>query len=466
MIKKLLAITVIGFLLASGLGVHGSSKENTKYEVKNTVLSPSTAQIQETNKHYLNDEQRTGLRDIFFDLKISFLMKYACRPSLSACVIDDEVVWSNAYGLYDIENEKRATEHTIYNVMSISKTITGTALMQLYEQCLFDLDDDVNSYLPFSLRNPNFPDDPITFRMLLSHSSGLNRADSTILASVENYLWFNFSEDPPFQDYPYPYLMEHLVPGGKWYYSERWSSSYRPGEHSMYANVNFDLVAYLVELISGEIFVEYCKEHIFLPLEMYNTSFNLSELNIENVAIPYHYYDGEYLQINELPYYCERGITPPPDKYWRVHCYPACGLYTTVQDLSHFFIAHMNGGLYNGIRILKEETINEMHQVQPPGNDWRGYSFGLAWLFQEDAWFFDFTLSGHNGGAWGVSAIMWFIPSENIGVIYFSNGDGEGRIPAIQLLASFLILNSLFRKGGYNSLPHIDFKDLLGIEKI
>ena len=58
----------------------------------------------------------------------------------------------------------------------------------------------------------------------------------------------------------------------------------------MYANINYDIIAYLVELISGEIFVDYCKNYIFQPLEMFNTSFNLSELDINNVALPYHYH--------------------------------------------------------------------------------------------------------------------------------------------------------------------------------
>ncbi len=59
-------------------------------------------------------------------------------------------------------------------IASISKTITATAVMQLWEQGLFELDDDVNDYLPFNVRNPNHPDVPITFRMLLTHTSSIN----------------------------------------------------------------------------------------------------------------------------------------------------------------------------------------------------------------------------------------------------------------------------------------------------
>ena len=211
--KKIISIVIIGLLTGCSFGVQGLFFEKTAEE-----------------------SATTDLGDFFFDKKIELFMTLAKFPSLSACIINgDEVTWSNEYGFYDLENKKSATENTIYNMGSISKTITGTALMQLWEQGLFDLDEDVNNYLPFSLRNSNFPDDPITFRMLLTHSSSLN-TESGQAGLI--YSWTNFSADPPFEGYPYPWLEEHLTPGGKWYYSGRWSSTYRPGDFNMYAKVN------------------------------------------------------------------------------------------------------------------------------------------------------------------------------------------------------------------------------------
>jgi CubicO group peptidase (beta-lactamase class C family) len=434
--KKILSIIIISLLIGCSFGVQGLFFEKPTEKTKTT-----------------------GFGDIFFNLKMRVLMKLAKFPSISACIIDgDSVIWSNSYGFYDLENKKPATENTIYNLGSISKTITGTALMQLWEQGLFDLDEDVNNYLPFSLRNPNFPDDPITFRMLLSHSSSLN-FEAGLNAYSE---WINFSANPPFSFYPYPWLEEHLLPGGKWYYQDRWSSIYRPGELSVYANVNFDIIAYLVELISGEIFIEFCKNHIFNPLEMYDTSFNLSELDIERVAIPYHYHKSEYLQLNELSYLL--GDYTPPDKYWRVLFYPVGGLYTTISDLSHFFIAHMNGGVWNNVRILEEDTVKEMHRIQPPGNIEGGLQYyGLAWIIFQDPLIFNFTISGHSGDTYGVSTWMVYLPSENIGVIYFSNGDRQNeRNPIFGRLSMILFLQLLFKRSGYNLFLHIDFGNLIG----
>jgi CubicO group peptidase (beta-lactamase class C family) len=372
------------------------------------------------------------LNDATFDLKISFLMKFAGYPSLAACIIkDDQIIWSKGYGYYDRSERKPATIDTNYVIASITKTIVGTALMQLYEKGLFNLDGDVNVFLPFDLRNPNFPDDPITFRMLLSHTSSLNDHDT------EQYYWMNFSGDPPFDFFPEPYLREYLLPGGRYYDPSVWSTEHRPGEYAMYANCGFDLISYLVEIISGEPFLEYCDTHIFSPLDMKNTGFNFSHLDIDKVAIPYQRVMGRYYSINEL-----YGNESPPDKYWRMRFYPAGGLYTTVSDLSHFLIAHMNNGIYNGTRILEKETVELMHETQP-GNR---IGYGLAWMHESIR---GLSTSGHAGDLPGADTWMEYNQTEDIGVIYFANGNpGFSALQFGGFLPVRLILGSLFTKEG------------------
>ena len=382
--------------------------------------------IADLPKHTLKE----SLNDSTFDIKINLLMKIAGYPSLSACIIkDDQIIWSKGYGYYDRSEQKPTTLDTIYIIASITKTITGTALMQLYEQGLFELDDDANKFLPFDLRNPNFPDDPITIQMLLSHTASLNDHDTL------QYYWQNFSGDPPFDFFPEPYLREYLVPGGRFYNPSIWNTTYRPGEYAMYANVGFDLISYLVELISGEPFLEYCDTHIFSPLDMKHTGFNLSHFDIEQVAIPYWRYLGRYYTINELGY---------PDQYWRPRFYPAGGLYTTVSDLSHFLIAHMNDGYYNGTQFLKKETVDLMHTPQP-GNPIAGIlRYGLAWYHES---IFNIDASGHSGDLNGVDTWMLFNETEDIGVIYFANGNPAwSLLPFNGWLPAQLILYSLLTK--------------------
>jgi CubicO group peptidase (beta-lactamase class C family) len=389
--------------------------------------------------------------DAAFDLQISFWMKVGGLPSLSACIIKgDQVIWSKGYGYYDRSEQKPATPETIYVIASITKTIVGTALMQLYEKGLFNLDDDVNTFLPFDLRNPNFPDDPITFRMLLSHTSSLNEN------SQDQYYWFNFSGDPPFNFFPEPYLKEFLLPEGRYYDPSVWNTTYRPGDYTIYANVGFDLISYLVEIISGEPFLEYCDTHIFSPLDMKNTGFNLSRFDIGQVAIPYQRYIGRYYTINQMDFWFGANWTPS-EQYYRMRYYPAGGLYTTVTDLSHFLIAHMNDGVYNGTRILKKETVELMHTPtagNPIGNTW----YGLAWLTESIK---GITASGHEGDLPGVETIMLYNQTEHIGVIYLASGNPHyGHLPYYGYYTCVWLYYLLMTKEGTlrGEIPHENIK--------
>jgi len=414
--KKILSIITISHLIICCFGVQGISFEKTSSETTNNVSNYA-----------------------LFNQKISFLMKLAKFPSLSACVIDgDEVTWSKGYGFYDLKNQKESNPDTIYLIASITKTIVGTALMQLYEQGYFSLDEDVNNYLPFKVRNPNFPNEPITFRMLLSHTSSLNTN------TRNEYYWMNFSGDPPFSFFPEPFLEEFLTPGGKYYHEDVWSDNYKPGQRAKYANIGFDLISYLVEILSGEQFLSYCQHNIFDPLSMYNTSFNLSTLNINNVAIPYQYDLGKYYQINELPpYYGDFILTEP---YWRLRCYPAGGLYTTINDLSHFLIAHMNDGIYQNTSILEKETVDLMHTIQPDN----AIQYGLAWMDYPIG--LKYSAMGHGGDIMGVDTWMLYMPSENIGIIYFANGNpAYVQMSLIESIAIQLLLYSLFKEGGFTT---------------
>jgi len=359
--------------------------------------------------------------DVLFNSYIQMLMRIAHKPSLAACIIyDNEVVWSNAYGYYDIENKKKATTQTLYLQASVSKTITATALMQLYEQGLFDLDDDVNEYLPFSLRNPNYPDIPITIKMILSHRSSL--ADDNLYWLCLSYL----PGDPDVEGFPYPWLEEYLTPGGSAYSSSTWSLD-MPGEKYYYANIGFSIVAYLVEILSHQDFNEYCQEHIFQPLQMNSTGFRLRDVNIDNVAVPYEFKNGGYFRHPQ----------------YGIHVlYPAITLRTSIEDYSHFIIAHMNGGVWKGIRILNESTVELMHMAHfSPGDK---YNYGLGWQVTNKP--FKKTY-GHSGGYVGALNLITIVPAENTAVILFSNAlDSELHSTRMEWKAISAINNALFHK--------------------
>ena len=95
-------------------------------------------------------------------------------PGIAACIVNKhDVLWSNTYGWANLETRTPMSLDGIQNIGSISKTFVATAVMQLHELGLLDLDRDINDYLAFPIRNPNFPDTPITTRQLMTHTSSL-----------------------------------------------------------------------------------------------------------------------------------------------------------------------------------------------------------------------------------------------------------------------------------------------------
>ena len=180
-----------------------------------------------------------------FDRLITFFMKLGHAPSLSMCLIKNNSVKYKGYGYSNLLTRQKPTLDTAYLIGSISKTVTATALMQLYEQDLFDLDDDVNDFLDFEVRNPTYPDIPVTFRMLLAHQSSLGGSKSL----PRFYLLYCYQR---YKDgYPYPMIKELIVPNGSLFVNSVWNN-FAPGSKSNYSSVNFILLEHLVEVLSKQ----------------------------------------------------------------------------------------------------------------------------------------------------------------------------------------------------------------------
>lgn len=305
-------------------------------------------------------------------------------PSLAACIIKgDKIVWQNFYGYSNVADKKIPNEETIYVLASISKTVTATAVMQLWEKGQLDLDKDINEYLPFKIRNPRYPDDAITTRHLLTHHSGI--------------AWPN-GEDPNFyRTYPNdtapalgPWLREYLVPGGSEYIAAMWKST-RPGSVFEYSNVGGSLLGYIVEAITGVDFAEYCRKNIFEPLEMNNSGFRLRDVEAGRLA-------GIYTSASATT------------GHYSVKFYPATMLRSSIKEFSHFAMAYLNGGEYNGKRILQTATINEMLRLHVPNP-----GVGLIW------WNMGNGYMGHNGSFIGASSNLSINTTEKFGLLIFTN---------------------------------------------
>ena len=196
-------------------------------------------------------------------------------PGLSISVVkNNNIVWEKQFGYANIDASIPVDENTMFILSSISKTITATALMMLHEQNLFMLDDDIDNFLPFNVNHPDYPLTPITFKMLLSHTSGIK--DNW---SVMPY----YDGDPEIE--LNNYLSQYLTPGGELYNDSSNFTNSMPGTNYNYSNIGAALIGLLVEEISNQPFNQFCNNNIFAPLGMDNAFWFLSEIeNLEGSA--------------------------------------------------------------------------------------------------------------------------------------------------------------------------------------
>jgi CubicO group peptidase (beta-lactamase class C family) len=172
-----------------------------------------------------------------------------------------------------------------------------------------------------------------------------------------------------------------------------------PGTKNEYSNMGIVVAGYLVEVISGMPFDQYCKDNIFAPLGMTKTSWRLADIDRSLLAEPYDKSSSGY-----VPY----GQYGEPD-------YPDGMLRTSAVELSRFIIAYMQGGRYRGQRILKPRTVKDMLRTQTPLDS----SQGLVWSSQSIN---GRTVWGHDGDDNGAGTKMWLDPDRRTGVILMTNG--------------------------------------------
>jgi CubicO group peptidase (beta-lactamase class C family) len=369
-------------------------------------------------------EQPDPLDEFFDDM-----VKTTPLAGVAGCIIKGgEVAWSKGYGWADIANEIPMTPDKVQNIASISKTVTATAVMQLWEKGLFKLDDDVNDYLPFSVRHPRFPEESITFRQLLAHRSAIKDGPA--------YNGSYVCGDPTIS--LETWVTEFLTPGGKFYDEKENFHTWKPGERGeipaeprAYTNVGFGLLGYLIERISGEPFNEYTQNHIFKPLNMNESGWLLNSIDIENHVVPYTYIPEDFKPeedkvLESLSFRFPERVrstlldreNAPKVGSFNAHClysfpnYPDGLVRTSLNQHARYLTAYINKGEYRGSRILKEETVKMMLSDQHFGRGlcWNSYDFdekGRLW--------------GHGGSDPGVNTLMLFRETDHVGVIVFTN---------------------------------------------
>ena len=312
-------------------------------------------------------------------------------PALSVLIFEGETIkYEKNLGKSDIENNQALTQDDIFLMASVSKLVTGIALLQLYENGEFNLDDKINDYLPFSIDVPN-QSTPITFRMLLTHTSAIEDGPNS-------QLFYSYGEDSPIA--LETYMEKYLTPNGEYYDASDNFYNYEPGTKHDYSNMASALIGALVAEISNKDFKDYCQENIFQPLNMNNTYWSLDAAlqSSKKLVKPYDYAGGEFEAIEHYTF---------PD-------YPNGALRSTARDMMKLLSALAQDGTSSNYELLTANTVNEMLSSQIPSLE---STMGLH-AFMLDA---TNNIWGHDGSEQGVSTEAGFNPSNNIGVVVLSN---------------------------------------------
>jgi CubicO group peptidase (beta-lactamase class C family) len=331
------------------------------------------------------DNAPSSLDTSELDALVADQMKRASLPGVSLAVVKNgKVAAARAYGLANREKNEAMRTESIIEVASISKTITAVSVMQLVEQGKLSLDGDVGTAAGTAVRNPGFPNDAITIRMLLTHTSSIFANEQVLDASVAE----GADTAVALADFPRAYF----TPGGRFYAAQNYSPV-RPGTSWDYCNVCIALLGAVVERAAGVPFERYTKDHVFTPLGMTSTTWRFADTDPSRLATPYD----------------TSGAVPNLG----VVDWPAGGLKTTATDLARFAAAMST----NGAGVVAEKTVLDMLRpettIDSPTP--QGFVFYQPNHRIADVW-------GHTGDLPGISSAMVLDPGKGTAAVVIANG--------------------------------------------
>jgi CubicO group peptidase (beta-lactamase class C family) len=315
---------------------------------------------------------------------------YDNLPGISAAIVtDQEILWSKAYGMADLEKKVSSSPSTIYSICSISKLFTSVAIMKLRDAGKLRLEDLVADHLPWFNLQQQFPDTgPITIRSVLTHSSGLPRESD-----------YPYWTGP---DFPFPTQKQVKAKLG----SQK--TLYSPSTYFQYSNLGISLLGEIVAEVSGMPYENYIEENILKPLRLANTRTKLPEsLWRGKLATGYtsKKRDGSR---SMLPLFQAKGIAA------------AAGFSSTVEDLARFASWQFRLLEKGGEEIIKASTLREMHRVHWVDPDWK-----TTWGLGFSVWEVDGkTMVGHGGSCPGYRSTLTIDPSKKQAFVVMINAQG------------------------------------------
>jgi CubicO group peptidase (beta-lactamase class C family) len=327
---------------------------------------------------------------------------------LSIALVDrDGILWTAGFGYTDHNREIPVTPETLFGIQSISKTFTATAVMAAVRDGLVELDVPIIEYWPQFTVNSRFEENPqekITLRHLLSHTSGI--AQEAPLGNVRRASYLSLEEN-----------IQSI--------SETWLR-HKVGERYYYGDLGYDLASYIIQIRSGQPFAEYLKDKIFTPLNMPNSSADAEFIrNHPNRAM------GNMRNVKQAPLVMD------------IPKVGSGGVYTNAKELARLAQFFLNWGKVDGQTVLDENLVTTM--VTPSIYN-KNYGLGINILHDDHG---IYRLS-HTGGWLGFTSGIYWLPEYGIGCVVLYNSD---RIVEIGDVFLKLINEKLVEKNESFSIP-------------
>lgn len=350
---------------------------------------------------------------------VTTTMKADKSPGMAVALIyKNKRVFSEGFGVTNIQTQQSVTADTSFWLGSVSKTAIAISLMHAQERGLLSLDDSVNQILKrqndVSLSTPFA--EPILLKHLANHTSSIIDSDayecSYFVGDVngQHYNMQNkFDDDSPCDDAApvslKGFLNTYLSDEGTYYSTQENFSTAKPGTEFEYSNIGAALAGYTVGVATGTSLADYAKTHIFDALKMKNTSWRLNDLDVNNIATPYTW-DEDDKKLNALPLYS-------------LSTWPDGGLRSSANDLATYLLMMLNKGEINNTRILSEDSVARMIPSNPKTQ--KVLTAGVFWLklmIKNDR-----VLTGHGGSDPGAYTYIYYDPKQQTGIVMVANGD-------------------------------------------
>ena len=348
------------------------------------LLSCATVNSQD---HSLAPERRTQIV-----AAVSQFMGATHVPGVSIAVVENgELKWVTGFGFADLENNVPASEHTLFRLGSISKSLTAVAAMELSERGELDLDAPVEKYCP------RFPQKsaPITTRLVMGHLAGIRHYKS------------GSQEDPEVGNTKH--FDDPIEAGLEFFKNDALVAD--PGKQFHYSTQGYTLVGCIIEGASGEKYVDFVTRNVFVPAGMSRT-----QSDDRFAIIPYR--TRFYRKANS-------GTVENADFLDSSYKIPGGGWLSSAEDMGRFEVAILHDTL------LKRSTRDRMLTPLKPGEGApNGYALGWG-TFNDNG----ILYAGHGGGQQGTSTDFLIAPEKSVGVVVLANME---QIPVNQLSREIL----------------------------